>query len=131
MLGGLQALPHWNSFMNNPSGSYLGWIGAIYWLGNGIAFPVAAYVSNRWGRKPGIYVGYLFLILGVVMQTAAQNEVTFTYARLFIGIAASWLGNAAPLLINEIAHPKQRSIANALFMVGWCEYSAVSCWKGT
>ncbi|KAF6803782.1 sugar transporter [Colletotrichum sojae] len=119
MLGGLQALPHWNNFMNTPGGAYLGWIGAIYWLGNGIAFPIAAYVSNRYGRKPGIYIGYLFLILGVVMQTAAQNEKTFTYARLFIGIAASWLGNAAPLLINEIAHPKQRSIANALFMVGW------------
>lgn len=118
-MGGLLALNTWNTFMDFPTGAYLGWIGAIYWLGNGVAFPVAAWVSNRWGRKPGIYLGYLFLILGVGMQTAAQNEKTFTISRLFIGIAASWLGNAAPLLINEIAHPKQRSIANALFMVGW------------
>lgn len=118
-MGGLLALPNWNNFMDHPSGAYLGWITGIYWLGNGIAFPVAAWVSNRYGRKPGIYLGYLFLILGVVMQAAAQNEVTFTYSRLFVGIAASWLGNSAPLLINEIAHPKQRSIANALFMVGW------------
>ncbi|KAJ0379865.1 hypothetical protein COL26b_002018 [Colletotrichum chrysophilum] len=119
IMGGLLALNTWNTFMDFPTGAYLGWIGAIYWLGNGVAFPVAAWVSNRWGRKPGIYLGYLFLILGVGMQTAAQNEKTFTISRLFIGIAASWLGNAAPLLINEIAHPKQRSIANALFMVGW------------
>ncbi|WYZ34574.1 hypothetical protein EsH8_I_000850 [Colletotrichum jinshuiense] len=119
IMGGLLALPNWNNFMDHPSGAYLGWITGIYWLGNGIAFPVAAWVSNRYGRKPGIYLGYLFLILGVVMQAAAQNEVTFTYSRLFVGIAASWLGNSAPLLINEIAHPKQRSIANALFMVGW------------
>ncbi|KAL0939192.1 sugar transporter [Colletotrichum truncatum] len=119
IMGGLLALNSWNTFMEFPTGAYLGWIAAIYWLGNGVAFPVAAWVSNRWGRKPGIYIGYLFLILGVGMQTAAQNEKTFTVSRLFIGIAASWLGNAAPLLINEIAHPKQRSIANALFMVGW------------
>ncbi|TEA18637.1 Lactose permease [Colletotrichum sidae] len=119
IMGGLLALNTWNSFMGAPAGAYLGWITAIYWLGNGIAFPVAAWISNRYGRKPGIYVGYLFLILGVGMQSAAQNEVTFTYSRLFVGIAASWLGNSAPLLINEIAHPKQRSIANALFMVGW------------
>lgn len=118
-MGGLLALPHWNKFMGYPSGSYLGWITAIYWLGNGIAFPVAAWVAGRYGRKPGIYAGYLFLVLGVIMQGVARNEVTFTYSRLFVGIAASWLGNSAPLLINEIAHPKQRSIANALFMVGW------------
>lgn len=118
-MGGILALPIWKDFMGNPSGVYLGWITAIYWLGNGIGFPVAAWVSNRYGRKPGIYVGYLFLILGVGMQTAAQNEKTFTVSRLFIGIAASWLGNASPLLINEIAHPKQRSVANALYMCGW------------
>ncbi|CAM1507971.1 Fc.00g048190.m01.CDS01 [Cosmosporella sp. VM-42] len=119
VMTGLQALENWSTFMNNPTGAYLGWINAIYWLGNGIGFPVAAWVSNRYGRKPGIYVGYLFLILGVGMQAAARNEKTFTVSRLFIGIAASWLGNAAPLLINEIAHPKQRSIANAFFMCGW------------
>ncbi|KAL6412603.1 sugar transporter [Ilyonectria robusta] len=119
IMGGILALPIWKDFMGNPSGVYLGWITAIYWLGNGIGFPVAAWVSNRYGRKPGIYVGYLFLILGVGMQTAAQNEKTFTVSRLFIGIAASWLGNASPLLINEIAHPKQRSVANALYMCGW------------
>ncbi|KAG6353506.1 hypothetical protein INS49_005467 [Diaporthe citri] len=119
IMGGLLALPRWNTFMHHPSGAYLGWITGIYWVGNGIAFPVAAWVSNNYGRKAGIYVGYLFLVLGVVMQAAARNEVTFTYSRLFVGIAASWLGNSAPLLINEIAHPKQRSVANALFMVGW------------
>ncbi|KAK1976406.1 sugar transporter [Colletotrichum cereale] len=119
IMGGLMALPRWNTFMENPSGAYLGWITCIYWLGNGLGFPVASWVSGRYGRKPGIYLGYLFLILGVAMQTAAQNEATFTYSRLFIGLAAAWLGNSAPLLINEIAHPKQRSIASALFMVGW------------
>lgn len=118
-MGGLLALDSWNDFMNHPAGVNLGWITAIYWLGNGVGFPVAAYVSNRWGRRPGIYVGYLFLVLGCGMQAAAQNEKTFTVSRLFIGIAASWLGNAAPLLINEIAHPKHRSIANAFFMCGW------------
>lgn len=88
-MGGLLALPRWNTFMHHPSGAYLGWITGIYWVGNGIAFPVAAWVSNNYGRKVGIYVGYLFLVLGVVMQAAAQNEGTFTYSRLFVGIAAS------------------------------------------
>ncbi|KZL80229.1 sugar transporter [Colletotrichum incanum] len=128
IMGGLLALPYWNQFMHHPSGAYLGWIPAIYWIGNFIGFPIAAWVANRYGRKIGIYLGFSFLLLGVVMQTAAQNEATFTYSRLFIGFASAWLGNAAPLLINEIAHPKKRSIANARFMVGWYFGGTLCSW---
>jgi MFS family permease len=118
-MGGLLALPRWNTFMHNPTGAYLGWITGIYWLGNGLAFPLAARVSNTHGRKVGIYAGYLFLVAGVAMQAAARREATFTYARLLLGIAAAWLGSSAPLLISEVAHPAQRPVASALFMVGW------------
>jgi MFS family permease len=113
------ALKTWNTFMGQPAGAYLGWITAIYWLGNGVTFPLAAWVSNRYGRKVGIYFGYAFIVLGIGMQAAAQNEKTFTVSRLFIGMASGWLGNSAPVLINEIAHPSQRAIVSALFMCGW------------
>ncbi|KAM6505948.1 hypothetical protein FSOLCH5_014126 [Fusarium solani] len=49
LLGGILALDSWNEFMNHPAGAYLGWITAIYWLGNGLTTPIAAWVSNRWG----------------------------------------------------------------------------------
>ncbi len=78
-MGGLLALKSWNQFMDNPTGAYLGWIAGIYWLGNFISTPIAAWISNRWGRKPGVYAGYFFLIIGVGMQAGAQNEKTFTY----------------------------------------------------
>ncbi|KAF4975477.1 hypothetical protein FZEAL_7740 [Fusarium zealandicum] len=119
IMGNLLALDTWNEFMHHPTGAYLGWITAVYWLGNGLSTLFAAWVSNRWGRKPGLYVGYVFLVLGVGMQSGAQNEKTFTYSRLFIGIASGWLGNSAPVLINEIAYPSHRSIASCLFMCGW------------
>lgn len=127
-MGGLLALKSWNQFMDNPTGAYLGWIAGIYWLGNFISTPIAAWISNRWGRKPGVYAGYFFLIIGVGMQAGAQNEKTFTYSRLFVGIAAGWLGNSAPLLINEIAYPTHRSIASALYMCGWYVGGTVCGW---
>ncbi|KAL9947135.1 hypothetical protein D7B24_009307 [Verticillium nonalfalfae] len=128
VMSGILALDTWNSFMNFPRGTYLGWITAIYWLGNGVAFPVAAWVSNRWGRKLGIYFGYFFLIIGVGLQAGAPNEKTFTLSRLVIGLASGWLGNSSPLLVNEIAHPKQRSIANALYMCGWYVGGTICGW---
>ncbi|KAG7113381.1 High-affinity glucose transporter like protein [Verticillium longisporum] len=128
VMSGILALDTWNSFMDFPRGTYLGWITAIYWLGNGVAFPVAAWVSNRWGRKLGIYFGYFFLIIGIGLQAGAPNEKTFTLSRLVIGLASGWLGNSSPLLINEIAYPKQRSIANALYMCGWYVGGTICGW---
>ncbi|KAH6695147.1 sugar transporter [Plectosphaerella plurivora] len=128
IMGGLLALKTWNTFMDFPTGAYLGWITAIYWLGNGVTFPLAAWVSNRYGRKVGIYAGYTFIILGIGMQAAAQNEKTFTVSRLFIGMASGWLGNSAPVLINEIAYPTQRAILSALFMCGWYAGGTICGW---
>ncbi|KKY27969.1 putative sugar transporter [Phaeomoniella chlamydospora] len=119
LMNGLQALDQWQAFMDSPTGSWLGLINAVYWLGAGITYPAAAWISNTYGRKPGIYLGYVFLILGSVLQTAAQNDVQFILARMFVGIASALLGSGAPLLINEIAYPTQRGVTSALFMCGW------------
>jgi MFS family permease len=97
-------------------------------VGNGINFPISAWVSNRWGRKLGIYIGYVFLLLGAVLQASAPNETAFVLARFFLGCASAWFGSATPLLINEIAYPAHRGIANALFMCGWYVGSVVAAW---
>ena len=127
-MNGLQALPSWQTLMQNPIGAWLGWIGAIYWLGCGLCYPVTAWVANKWGRKIVIYIGYVGLVLGTVLQTAARNDTDFIVARLFLGIASAWFSNAAPLLINEIAFPIHRGIASALFQCGWYVGSIISAW---
>lgn len=128
MMNGLQIFPVWHTFMNNPAGAWLGFINAIYWLGNGMSYPVAAWVANRWGRKMGVYIGYCFLIVGVILQTAAQNPSTFIIARLFLGSASAWFGCAVPLLISETAFPTHRGIASSLFNCGWYVGSLVAAW---
>ena len=128
MMNGLQIFPVWHEFMNNPQGAWLGFINAIYWLGNGVSYPAAAWIANRWGRKLGVYVGYCFLILGVCLQTAAQNEGTFVAARFFLGCASAWFGCSVPLLISETAFPTHRGIACSLFNCGWYVGSIVAAW---
>lgn len=119
VMNGLQSLPSWHKFMDAPDGAWLGFINAIYWLGCGVASPLAAMVANKYGRKPAIYAGYVFLILGTVLQTASQNSTTFIMARLFLGAASGFYTNSVPLLINEIAYPTHRGIVSALFNCGW------------
>ncbi|KAK5116572.1 hypothetical protein LTR85_009197 [Meristemomyces frigidus] len=118
LMNGLQALHQWSAFMEHPAGAWLGFINAIYWLGCGINFPIAAWVANTWGRKRGVYIGYLCLILGVCLS-ASSHVVGFVLSRFFVGCASAWFGNAVPLLMNEIAYPTHRGIVNALFNCGW------------
>ncbi|PYH29227.1 sugar transporter [Aspergillus neoniger CBS 115656] len=128
LMNGLEALDQWKTFMNNPTGAKLGRLNAIYWLGCGIGYPSASWIANRYGRKPGVYLGYLFLTLGCALQTAAPNATAFMLARLFLGGASALFGNAVPLLINEVAYPTHRSIFNSLFMSGWYVGGTVAAW---
>ncbi|KAH6653800.1 general substrate transporter [Truncatella angustata] len=129
LMNSLQALSQWQDFMGNPSGAWLGWINAIYWLGAGIFFPIAAWISNKYGRKPGIYVGYIFLVLGSLLQALTPNVTGFILARFFVGCASALFGNGAPVLINEVAYPTHRGILNALFMCGWYVGGSVAAWE--
>ncbi|RDW71805.1 hypothetical protein BP5796_07839 [Coleophoma crateriformis] len=128
LMNGLQALGAWQTFMGTPTGAWLGFINAIYWIGTGISYPIAAWVANKWGRKTGVWIGYMFLILGAGLQCGANNDIAFVLARLFVGCASAWFGNSVPLLLNEIAYPTQRGIANALFNCGWYIGGTLAAW---
>ena len=105
--------------MESPTGAWLGFINGIYWLGAFIVAPFAAMIANRFGRKPVIYLGYCFLIPGVVLQSAAHNDIAFVMARLLLGMCSGLFSCGVPLLISEIAYPTHRGVASALYNTGW------------
>lgn len=112
--------------MDMPHGAWLGFINAIYWFCNGVSFFLAAWTSNKYGRKSGIYVGHVFLIAGTILQTAAPNPACFIVARGLLGTAAGWYVSGAPMLINEIAYPTHRPVAASCFQCGFYLGSLVS-----
>jgi MFS family permease len=128
LMNGLQSIPRWNTFMGMPQGAQLGVINAVYWIATGVSFFIAAWTSNKLGRKSGIYVGYIFLLSGAILQTAAQNEASFIVARTLIGAASGWYTSGAPLLINEIAYPTHRAIVASCFQCGFYLGSLISAW---
>lgn len=118
LMNGLQALHQWREFMDTPTGVWLGFINAIYWAGTGLTYLLMPWLSNKYGRKLGVYIGYCLLILGVGL-CGVNNEVGFIMSRFFVGCASACFASSVPLLINEIAYPTHRGIVNALFMCGW------------
>jgi MFS family permease len=119
MMNGLQALPQWHKFMDNPKGAWLGFINAAQVLGGGFMLPPIAWMSNRFGRKPTIALGYVWLFLGTGIQTGARNHAEFIAGRVVIGLATSHFAGCVPLLMTDIAYPTHRGIITCLFMCGW------------
>ncbi|PVH80446.1 general substrate transporter [Cadophora sp. DSE1049] len=128
LMNGLQALHQWNDEFNTPSGAWLGFINAIYWVTSALFFPAASWISNRYGRKMGVWIGYIFLIVSTVLQTASHNSAMFVVARVVLGGASAFWSMCVPLLIAETAFPSHRGQVTALYNCGWYVGSLASSW---
>jgi MFS family permease len=109
MLNGLQILPEWRDFFQHPTGSRLGSITNGVRYGQLGALFVAAPLIQRLGRKKPIALGSAILLVGVVLQVAAQNYAMFVAGRFLIGFGNTIQTTACPILISELSHPSQRT----------------------
>jgi hypothetical protein len=119
LMNGIQALPQWNRFMNQPSGSWLGFINAAQSLGSICSLPVIAWSANKFGRKKTLFVGYFWLFLGAGLQTGARSPTLFLLGRLSVGAVTTFFSMPAALLITETSYPTHRGIATSLYNTGW------------
>ncbi|OJJ76888.1 hypothetical protein ASPBRDRAFT_113801 [Aspergillus brasiliensis CBS 101740] len=128
LLNGLQSLPIWMSFMGQPGGTWLGFINTLYWIGAGISATFAASFSNRYGRKKAICLGYVCLIVGTALQSAAPSKALFMVGRFLAGASMGWMNNAGPSLIAEVAYPSHQGVATAMYMTSYYYGSVVAAW---
>ncbi|KAJ5033934.1 hypothetical protein NUH16_005352 [Penicillium rubens] len=126
-MNSLQSLPQWQTFMNHPKGIKLGFINALQSIGSILFLPIQAWSANRFGRKPTVLAGYIFIVLGVGLQAAAPNANSFIYSRLLVGIASAWF-QCAVILVTEIAYPSHRSLVTAIYMCQYYVGSSLSAW---
>lgn len=109
MLNGLQITTQWQTYFDNPTGSRLGSINNGVRYGQIGALFVTAPILQKFGRRMPIALGSAILLIGVVLQTAAQNYTMFLVGRLLIGFGNTIQTTACPILISELAHPFQRT----------------------
>lgn len=127
LMNGLIALPQWKEAMDYPAGTWLGFINAIYALGCVLSYPISSWICNKYGRKPGVWAGYVLLFAGAAIQTAANSDTPFVVARLLLGFASGFF-LACPLLLAESAYPTHQTTASSLYMCGWYVGAVTSAW---
>jgi len=128
MMNGLQTVDNWQNYFNHPTGSILGVFNAIQSIGGIVGLPLAPFLNDRFGRRWALFVGNVVILIGVALQTAAQNVGMFIGCRLLIGIGLSWATMAAPVLITELAFPTHRAPITGLYNSSWYLGSIVAAW---
>lgn len=128
MMNGLQTLPYWQSYFNNPHGSLLGLLNCIMAVGSLSAIPIVGYIPDLFGRRTGIVIGCLIMLLGVILQTISVNFRMFVAARFFLGFGVAIAHAASPLLITELAHPQHRAIFTTIYNTTWYFGSIIAAW---
>ncbi|KAK5939703.1 hypothetical protein PMZ80_008083 [Knufia obscura] len=134
MMNGLQSLTYWQEYFDHPKGSILGLFNASMSLGSLIGLFFVPYLIDWAGRRSGILIGSMIMLLGVGLQAGARNFGMFIASRLLIGFGDCIVLGAAPLLIAELAHPQDRAILVTLsgasyhsgaFIASWVTYATL------
>ncbi|MCJ1442306.1 MAG: hypothetical protein MMC23_002799 [Stictis urceolatum] len=128
MVNGLQTLPQWQAYFDNPSGSLLGLFSCIMSVGSICAIPFVPYIADGLGRRMGVMIGCVIMCLGVALQTISINFRMFIAARFFIGFGVAIAHGASPLLITELAHTQHRAIFTTIYNTTWYIGSIVAAW---
>lgn len=106
--------------------SIIGLIIAATSLGAFISFIPASYIADRFGRKVCVGIGSCLVIIASVIQVGVKSHWLFFGMRVLAGVGVGTAQTAAPLLATEIAHPRQRQTATALYNACWCMGSIAS-----
>ncbi|GAB5589087.1 hypothetical protein Unana1_03987 [Umbelopsis nana] len=128
MMNGLQVLQTWTEYFNNPGPSQIGLLNAIQQVGGICGLLFASAITDRLGRRLAIMIGSLIVLLGVGLQSGSTTVGMFIGARYLIGFGTSISGNAAPTLIVELSHPKQRGTMTGIYNSSWYLGSIIAAW---
>ena len=117
-MNGLNILPSYTDYFTLTT-TTLALNTASVWMGSAIAGIAFAKVPDWIGRKWSLFFGAVATIVGVVLQTAAQNVAMFVVARIVIGFGTGASSIAAPVYLSETVPVKLRAVSLALLYDFW------------
>jgi MFS family permease len=135
LISNLIANPRWLSDVRGLSNTkLLGLVTAAQALGSIAAFFPAPWLSDKYGRRAGIILGNIGMIGGITGQIFCKRFDQFLAMRLVVGFSSIFNTISSAALLVELAHPRQRAVAGALFntcfflgsiAVAWTSYGAL------
>ncbi|KAL2785437.1 general substrate transporter [Aspergillus keveii] len=118
---GLNILPAYLDYFQY-NASTTGLATASMYIGGSVAAISYNKVTNKFGRKAGMFYAALITILGTALSTSAQNQAMFITGRVVVGFGSTSSAIAGPTYLAETLPPRWRAwglgIMNDLYYVG-------------
>jgi MFS family permease len=95
--------------------SGIGWVVSTFVLGQVIALPTAGNVSDRFGRKPVLIVGFSIRLAGVILFTLSGNLLVLLLSGLVSGIGEGLTMTTLLAMLTDIAPQVARGGAVGLY----------------
>lgn len=115
LLTGFQAMPAWQRYFKQPTGALLGIYAASFFLPSIVTAFIGDYISTKFGRRWCIIIANLVILLGSLVNTFATSIGMWVAGRAIIGSGVGIVKVAAPVLIQEIAHPRLRPTLGSFY----------------
>jgi sugar porter (SP) family MFS transporter len=129
LISSLIANPHWLRDIHGLSSTArLGLLTSAHSLGCIAAFFPAPWLSDKYGRRTAIMLGNIVMIAGFIGQVFCSTFEQFLALRMLVGAASIVNTISSAALLVELAHPRQRGIAGALFNTCFFLGSIASAW---
>ncbi|KAF2831159.1 general substrate transporter, partial [Ophiobolus disseminans] len=129
LITNLLANPRWPRDIHGLSDpKLLGLVTAAHSLGSIAAFFPAPWLADKYGRRAGIMLGNAGMIAGFAGQVFCSTFAQFLGLRLIVGFAAIINTISSAALLTELAHPRQRAVAGALFNTFYFVGSITAAW---
>jgi sugar porter (SP) family MFS transporter len=128
LLNTSQILESWIETMNDPQGSTLGLLSAMYSIGSIASLPVVPILSDRFGRKIPIITGCVIMTIAAALQASAHGRPQYEGARFFMGFGNSLAQLSCPMLLTEIAHPQHRGRITTVYNCLWNLGALICAW---
>ncbi|KAJ7752842.1 general substrate transporter [Mycena maculata] len=87
----------------------------IYSIGSIVAVPVAGPITDRLGRRGGMFIGAVIIIIGSISVTTATHIKALLGGRFILGLGVGIVQTASPSYVVEMAPPQWRGRLTGLF----------------
>ncbi|KAJ9603792.1 hypothetical protein H2200_011978 [Cladophialophora chaetospira] len=137
--GGVSSVPDFQKRFGTNVASNNGFLAALYILGNVLGSFVAGPLADILGRRRGMFIANIVVLIGSAVQAAAMRRRDMIAGRIVLGVGSVMLGPSSQSYTVEISHPAYRGVMmglyNGCYFIGaivstWLEYGIVNDTKG-
>lgn len=129
MMNGLQTVKQWQQYFGHPSASVLGVMNAIYPIGKIMGLFPTTWLSDKYGRKSSMWLGFVLLLLGAGLQGGSTHTAMFIVSRWLLGFATAFIAQPSPILVTELAYPSHRGKVTALYQTFFYFGAIFAAWS--